>query len=111
LPSDDDLYRAYFDFSSGPSATRQELNAWGDRQVHDYLKSIVIKDRMAVLYSNKDYGCEWNEAYRSPSPGLEESTKFGVNIVVYALTVRNTALQDPGVGSRPSDRVAMTAVP
>lgn len=93
LASDDELYRSFFDFSGGPPATSHELNAWGDRRVHDYLQAVRIQNRLALLYSNKDYGCEWNDASRIVTPKLEESTKFGVNIIAHALTVGKT--KDP----------------
>ena len=62
-----------------------ELNGWGDDLVHDYLKAIEINGRMAVLYSNKDYGCEWDYDFRNKRFMSEDNTKFGVNIVVYAM--------------------------
>jgi hypothetical protein len=54
------LYSAFFEFPDGPPATSHELNGWGDDMVHDYLKAVSIRGRIGVLYSNKDYGCEWN---------------------------------------------------
>ncbi|OCG93084.1 hypothetical protein LMG933_22335, partial [Xanthomonas euvesicatoria] len=63
-----------------------ELNGWGDDLVHDYLKGISIDGRLGVLYSNKDYGCEWDYDWRNKRFLAEDNTKFGVNIVMYALT-------------------------
>jgi hypothetical protein len=65
IPSNHDLYHAFFDFNEGPPTTSFELNGWGDDLVHDYLKAIFINNRMAVLYSNKDYGCEWDYDFRN----------------------------------------------
>lgn len=86
IPNDHHLYKAFFEFEDGPPTTAFELNGWGDDLVHDYLKAIEIDGRIAVLYSNKDYGCEWDYEFRNKRWLAEDNTKFGVNIVVYALT-------------------------
>ncbi len=86
IPNSHELYRAFFDFEDGPPTTSFELNGWGDDLVHDYLKAIEIDGRIAVLYSNKDYGCEWDYDYRNKRWLAEDNTKFGVNIVMYAMT-------------------------
>jgi hypothetical protein len=65
LPNDHELYRAVFPFPEGPPTTALELNGWGDDLVHEYLKAIEIDGRIAVLYSNKDYGCEWDYDFRN----------------------------------------------
>jgi hypothetical protein len=86
IPNDHPLYHAFFDFDKGPPATSFELNGWGDDLVHDYLRGIEIDGRLAVLYSNKDYGCEWDYDFRNKRFLAEDNTKFGVNIIVYAMT-------------------------
>jgi hypothetical protein len=86
IPNDHPLYSAFFDFPDGPPNTMMELNGWGDDLVHDYLKAIVIDGRIGVLYSNKDYGCEWDYDWRNKRFLAEDNTKFAVNIVIYALT-------------------------
>jgi hypothetical protein len=86
LPNDHPLYRSFFVFRDGPPTTSLELNGWGDDLVHDYLKAIVLDGRIAVLYSNKDYGCEWDYDFRNKRFLAEDNTKFGVNIVMYAMT-------------------------
>ena len=86
LPNDHALYSAFFDFPDGPPATSFELNGWGDDLVHDYLKGIVIDGRLGVLYSNKDYGCEWDYDWRNKRFLAEDNTRFAVNIVIHALT-------------------------
>jgi hypothetical protein len=85
LPKAHDLYRAFFTFPDGPPTTGLELNGWGDDLVHDYLKGIVLDGRVAVLYSNKDYGCEWDYDFRNKRFLAEDNTRFGVNIVTYAM--------------------------
>ncbi len=84
IPNSHPLYRAFFRFD-GPPTTSFELNGWGDDLVHDYLKAVEIDGRIRVLYSNKDYGCEWDYDYRNKRFLAEDNTKFGVNIVAYAL--------------------------
>ncbi|OJY88740.1 MAG: hypothetical protein BGP25_13205 [Lysobacterales bacterium 63-13] len=79
------LYSCFFNFD-GPPATGFELNGWGDDLVHDYLKGIDIDGRLGVLYSNKDYGCEWDYDWRNKRFLAEDNTKFAVNVVVYAMT-------------------------
>ncbi len=86
IANDHPLYRAFFRFEKGPPTTSFELNGWGDDLVHDYLKAIEIDGRIGVLYSNKDYGCEWDYDFRNKRFLAEDNTKFGVNIVMYAMT-------------------------
>ena len=86
IPNDHAIYDAFFPFEKGPPTTSFELNGWGDDLVHDYLKAIEIEGRVGVLYSNKDYGCEWDYDFRNKRFLAEDNTKFGVNIVMYAMT-------------------------
>jgi hypothetical protein len=44
------------------------------------------RGRIGVLYSNKDYGCEWDYDWRNKRFQREDNTKFAVNIVMYAMT-------------------------
>jgi hypothetical protein len=85
LPGTHPLYRSFFVFKDGPPATGFELNGWGDDLVHDYLKGIEIDGRLGVLYSNKDYGCEWDYDWRNKRFLAEDNTRFAVNVVMYAL--------------------------
>ncbi len=85
LPQDHPLYSSFFTFD-GPPATSMELNGWGDDLVHDYLRGITIDGRLGLLYSNKDYGCEWDFDWRNKRFNGEDITKFAVNIVTYALS-------------------------
>jgi hypothetical protein len=86
IPNTHPIYNCFFHFE-GPPTTTFELNGWGDDLVHDYLKAVEIKGRIGVLYSNKDYGCEWDYDFRNKRWLAEDNTKFGVNIISYALTV------------------------
>ena len=85
LPAAHPLYRSFFTFKDGPPQTSHELNGWGDNIVHDYLKAIERRGRVAVLYSNKDYGCEWDYDWRNKRFLRDDNTKFAINIVVYAM--------------------------
>jgi len=85
LPNDHPIYSAFFEFD-GPPNTSQELNGWGDDLVHKYLKAIEIDGRIAVLYSNKDFGCEWDYDFRNKRFMRLDNTRFGVNIVIYSMT-------------------------
>jgi hypothetical protein len=86
IPNNHPLYTCFFEFD-GPPTTSFELNGWGDDLVHDYLKAVEVNGRIGVLYSNKDYGCEWDYDFRNKRWLVEDNTRFGVNIIKYALTV------------------------
>ena len=85
IPNSHPLYSSYFRFTEPPT-TAFELNGWGDDLVHDYLKGIEIDGRLGVLYSNKDYGCEWDYDWRNKRFLAVDNTRFAVNIVIHALT-------------------------
>jgi hypothetical protein len=85
LPATHALYRSFFTFKGGPPQTSHELNGWGDNLVHDYLKGVERRGRLAVLYSSKDYGCEWDYDWRNKRFLREDNTKFAINIVVYVM--------------------------
>ena len=78
------IYSSFFKFD-GPPNTGVELNGWGDDLVHDYLKAVEINGRIRVLYSNKDYGCEWDYDFRNKRWLAIDNTRFAVNIIQYAL--------------------------
>ncbi len=86
IPNNHAIYSSFFKFDDGPPVTSFELNGWGDDLVHDYLKAVEVNGRIGVLYSNKDYGCEWDYDFRNKRWLAEDNTKFGVNIIMYALT-------------------------
>ena len=86
LPNKHELYSAFFRFPEGPPTTSHELNGWGDNLVHEHLQAIQVNGRVAVLYSSKDYSSEWSYHPESKRFQAVDNTRFGVNIVVYALT-------------------------
>jgi len=101
IPNSHAIYRSFFQFPDGPPQTAHELNGWGDDLVHDYLRAVERQapstplgagpstalgtSRIGVLYSNKDYGCEWDYDWRNKRFQRDDNTKFAVNIVVYAM--------------------------
>lgn len=89
IPNNHPIYNSFFNFEKGPPTTSFELNGWGDDLVHDYLKAIQIDNRIGVLFSNKDYGCEWDYDFRNKRFLAEDNTKFGVNIILYAMGIKN----------------------
>lgn len=84
LPDNHAIYQQFFAFDEPPTTTL-ELNGWGDDLVHDYLKAIHVDGRVAVLYSNKDYGCEWDYHFRNKRWLASDNTRFAVNLVLYSL--------------------------
>lgn len=89
ISNDHPLYSSFFKFEKGPPTTSFELNGWGDDLVHDYLKAIEFNNRIGVLFSNKDYGCEWDYDFRNKRFLAVDNTKFGVNIILYAMGIKN----------------------
>lgn len=85
VPEDHPIYHILFKFD-GPPTTGVELNGWGDNLVHKTLKGIYHEGELALLYSNKDYGCEWDYDWRNKRWLATDNTRFGVNIILYALT-------------------------
>ena len=86
IPNRHPLYRSFFTFPDGPPQTGHELNGWGDDLVHDYLRGVERRGRLGVIYSNKDYGCEWDYDWHNKRFRTEDNTRFAVNLVVYAMT-------------------------
>ena len=84
IPNTHPLYSCYYKVD-GPPTTGGELNGWGDDLVHEYLKAIEFGGRIRLLYSNKDYGCEWDYDFRNKRFLAVDNTRFAVNIIQYAL--------------------------
>jgi hypothetical protein len=86
VPKQHPIYSCHFTFKEGPPATSHELNGWGDNLIHRELHAVMQGDRIRLLYSSKDYSSEWNFEPGSKRFMAVDPTKFGVNLVVYALT-------------------------
>jgi hypothetical protein len=86
IPKAHALYRSFFTFADGPPTTSHELNGWGDNLVHEQLFGVQRNGRLAVIYSSKDYSSEWSFHPENKKFLSVDNTRFGVNLVVYALT-------------------------
>lgn len=86
IPNDHELYRAFFTFEDGPPITGHELSGWGDGLIHRELFQVEVDGRIGVLYSNKDYSSEWSYHAENKRFLAVDNTRFGVNVLVYALT-------------------------
>lgn len=86
VPRRHELYSSFFRFPDGPPNTSHELNGWGDNLLHPDLKAVMRGNRIALLYSNKDYSSEWSYHPENKRFYSVDNTRFGVNVVVYALT-------------------------
>ncbi len=86
IPNSHALYRSFFRYPDGPPQTGQELNGWGDNIVHKYLRGIERNGRLGVVYSNKDYGRDWDYDWKNKRFRRTDNTRFAVNLVVYAMT-------------------------
>jgi len=86
LPKTHELYNCFFVFDDGPPNTHHELNGYGDDLLHKYLDAVVVRGRLGLIYSSKDYSSEWNFHADTKKFMQQDPTKFGVNLIVYALT-------------------------
>jgi hypothetical protein len=86
IPNDHELFSAFFEFEDGPPITGHELSGWGDGLLHRELFAVEANGRIGVLYSNKDYSSEWSYHAENKRFLAVDNTRFGVNILVYALT-------------------------
>jgi hypothetical protein len=51
--------------------------------VHEDLEGVTINNRLVVVHTTNDYGCAWNRWLNRDYPS---ALRFGVNLVVFALT-------------------------
>jgi hypothetical protein len=47
---------------------------------------VLVHGRIGLIYSSKDYSSEWNFHAETKKFMQQDPTKFGVNLIVYALT-------------------------
>jgi hypothetical protein len=69
------LYSSFYRFDGAPPTGREPA---GDGAAPRHLSALLAGDRVRVLYSNKNYPCEWEG-------GAADSLRFAVNIIHYAL--------------------------
>jgi hypothetical protein len=86
VPKDHAIYNCFFKFKDGPPVTSHELNGWGDNLTHRELHAVMNGDRIGLLYSSKDYSSEWDAEPDTKRFMDIDPTRFGVNLIVYALT-------------------------
>jgi len=86
LPKTHELYSCFFVFDDGPPNTYHELKGYGDDLLHKYLDAVRVNGRIGLIYSSKDYSSEWNFHAETKKFMQQDPTKFGVNLIVYALT-------------------------
>ena len=79
IPSDHELYYSYFDITELPYISR--IGSDITRIQHPkFLEGAWVDGRLAVVYSEKDFGLEWSKTVRAPA-----FDKIAVNLLVYAL--------------------------
>ncbi len=86
VPNDHEIYRSFFVFEEGPPVTSHEMNGWGDQLIHEELFAIFRNGRIGLLYSNKDYSSEWDMRPETKRFLGSDPTRFGLNLILYALT-------------------------
>ena len=87
IPNAHAIYRSFFRFPGRSAADQPRAQRLGRR--HGPRLSAgrrARRGRLGVIYSNKDYGCEWDYDWRNKRFQREDNTRFAVNLVVYAMT-------------------------
>ncbi len=92
VPNSHQIYHSFFDFDDGPPLGAElgviPSNTPGVQlQSRDrfYLEGVWVGEDLVAVYSDKGYIQKWKEASDN-----EPQLKFGVNLIVYALTKGNT---------------------
>ena len=97
IPNSHPLYHTFYDFDGPPVGS--ELDVPSDQEQwaisyrivaqHSYhLEGVFLGDRLVALYSDKGYVHKWAENY-----GNEPQLRFGINVVVFALTQEGSIAQ------------------
>jgi len=81
VPGDHFLYHSRFDFDDGPPRTRRDDTETPGGQPPGILEGAWIGERLAVVYSEKQYAESWGNP-----KGSDTYRRMGVNIVAFALT-------------------------
>ncbi len=93
VPNDNQIYHSFFDFNDGPPQG-SDVNSTGLSREHYYLEGVWLDGDLVAVYSDKGYIVKWNDASNN-----EPQLRFGVNLIVYALTRGNTSAQRTFAGS------------
>jgi hypothetical protein len=97
IPNSHPLYHTFYDFDGPPVGS--ELGTPSDSEQwsvnyrilpqHSYrLEGVFLGDRLVALYSDRGYVHKWAENY-----GNEPQLRFGINVVVFALTQEGSIAQ------------------
>ena len=93
IPNNHPIYHSFFDFDGPPVGSEVDAYKSGTgftepvELVH-YLEGVFLKGRLAVLYSDKGYGINWQKMMDN-----EVQLRMGVNLVVFALTQKGSIAQ------------------
>jgi hypothetical protein len=111
IPLSHPIYHCFFDFTDGPPQGSEVrllivftgFNTAGTPSQYIrlsspiyYLEGVFLDGRLVAVYSAKGYGKKWVQWWNNNDPQL----KFGVNLVVYALT------REGGITERVMERFA-----
>ncbi|MEC8931868.1 MAG: DUF4159 domain-containing protein [Candidatus Latescibacterota bacterium] len=97
IPNSHPLYHTFYDFDGPPVGselgTPTDAEQWGVNYrilpQHSYrLEGVFLGDRLVALYSDRGYVHKWAENY-----GNEPQLRFGINVVVFALTQEGSIAQ------------------
>jgi len=77
------IFHCFFDFDSIPRGCVDMNQPYRHPQTYSGVDGVTIDGRLVVFYSNRDYGCDWNEWW---SGDPTNSYKLGVNTIIFALT-------------------------
>ena len=97
IPNSHPLYHTFYDFDGPPvgseldipSDQEQWANEFATVAQHSYrLEGVFLGNRLVALYSDKGYVHKWAENY-----GNEPQLRFGINVVVFALTQEGSIAQ------------------
>jgi len=97
IPNSHPLYHTFYDFDGPPVGSELDVptiaEQWGVNyrilgQQSYRLEGVFLGDRLVALYSDKGYVHKWAENY-----GNEPQLRFGINVVVFALTQEGSIAQ------------------
>ena len=97
IPNSHPVYHTFYDFDGPPVGselgTPSDAEQWGLNYrilaQHSYrLEGVFLGDRLVALYSDRGYVHKWAENY-----GNEPQLRFGINVVVFALTQEGSIAQ------------------
>ena len=86
LPGAHPLYSSFFAFPTGRRRPRTSSTAGATTWSTTTCAASSTAAASGCVYSNKDYGCEWDYDWRNKRFRREDNTTFAVNLAVYAFT-------------------------